>query len=131
MGPVSTVPCESELLHRSVGLACEPGLNEVKVVGLVSIIGIDRDNAASGEDNSDAMALQSGAHERRERLKRERRVDLIQSGFPVRRGRLRRVKYRRRSLSGRVLNAFWSKARSWSRKAKRGFQKKRRVRPLS
>ncbi len=41
MNPVPSLLSEAKLFHGGIGLACEACLDEVEIVGLVNVVGID------------------------------------------------------------------------------------------
>jgi hypothetical protein len=92
MKPVPPLLGKAEFFHGGVGRAREPRLDEVEVVGLVGVVGIDRDDAASRENDAHAVSFERRAHQRCQLLDAEVLADFAHSGLPVRRGLRRPAK---------------------------------------
>ena len=93
MHPVTLLSLKAEGLHRVIDASGQTGRDEVEVIGLVLILGIDRDRCAAGEDDRDSVCLESGTHEGGDLFQGRVFVDLglcllcrTHRGLPVRRG---------------------------------------------
>jgi hypothetical protein len=92
---------EADRCHGGTHIFRETSYDEIEVVRLICVFGVDRHDRAAGEDRFDARILEGCAHKRRELLNRGGISDLMDQGLPARRGRRRPRKYCFCSSSGR------------------------------
>jgi hypothetical protein len=92
---------EADRCHGGTHIFRQTSYDEIEVVRVICVFGVDRHDGAAGEDRFNARPLEGCAYKRRELLDRGGIRNPIDQGLPARRGRRRPRKYRFCSSSGR------------------------------